>query len=110
MPLHNWNDQAGWDGVPSVWIVELLRWIKPRLPADYRAYIGSTPALAVGALDERLDVSVREWPPELPGGENPPLSLPAAESAALAEPDEEIATLTLDPQKAVYVVARGRLV
>ena len=30
MPLHNWNEQAGWDGVHSVWIVELLRDAVPR--------------------------------------------------------------------------------
>jgi hypothetical protein len=37
MPLHDWNDLAGWDGVHNIWIVELLRWIRPRLPEGYRA-------------------------------------------------------------------------
>ena len=47
---------AGWDGVHQVWIVELLYWIKPRLPAGYRAYIGTTPTFAIGApAEERPD-------------------------------------------------------
>jgi hypothetical protein len=66
VPLHDWNKTKGWDGVHSVWIVELLRWIKPRLPEGYRAYIGSTPALTIGAADERPDVAVRQWLPEQP--------------------------------------------
>ena len=32
MPLHDWAALAGWEGVHQVWIVELLYWIKPRLP------------------------------------------------------------------------------
>ncbi len=48
MPLHDWTDRAGWEGVHHLWITELLRWIKPRLPAGYRAYIGAAPMLAVG--------------------------------------------------------------
>jgi hypothetical protein len=49
MPLHDWTDAPGWDGVHQIWIVELLYWIKPRLPAGYRAYIGTTPTFAIGA-------------------------------------------------------------
>ena len=50
MSLHDWSALAGWDGVHQVWIVELLYWIKPRLPAGYRAYIGTTPTFAIGEL------------------------------------------------------------
>ena len=54
MPLHDWSSLPGWDGVHQVWIVELLYWIKPRLPEGYRAYIGTTPAFAIGApVEER---------------------------------------------------------
>ena len=56
MPLHDWSDSAGWEGMHHLWIAELLRWIKPRLPLGYRAYIGSSPLLAVGAPVERPDV------------------------------------------------------
>ena len=48
MPLHDWTDRGGWEGVHHLWITELLRWVKPRLPMGYRAYIGSAPLLAVG--------------------------------------------------------------
>lgn len=108
MPLHDWSELSGWEGVHDIWIVELLRWIKPRLPPDYRAYVGSSPALAIGAGVERPDVAVREWRPEPPAPEHPsPASAQAIEEPA---PDEEVATITLDPQTAVYVSAHGRLI
>ena len=37
MPLHDWTSQPGWDGVHHLWIAELLRWVKPLLPAGFRA-------------------------------------------------------------------------
>ena len=49
MPLHDWTDGLGWEGVHHLWISELLRWIKPRLPVGYRAYIGSAPTVEIGA-------------------------------------------------------------
>ena len=103
MPLHDWTDQPGWEGVHHLWIAELLRWIKPRLPAGYRAYIGSVPTIAVGAPPERPDVSVRQWPQE----QAPPTD--GATAAATPEPDEEIAVATIDPSTAVYVERQGRL-
>jgi hypothetical protein len=42
MPLHEWSDRPGWRGMHHLWITELLRWVKPRLPVGYRAYIGLT--------------------------------------------------------------------
>ena len=101
MPLHDWNEQSGWEGVRHSWQTELLRWIKPRLPSGYRAYIGSVPTIAVGAPTEKPDVSVRQWPRE---------QAPAADGATTApEPDEEVAVATIDPSTAVYVENRGRL-
>jgi hypothetical protein len=105
MPLHDWSELSGWDGVHDIWIVELLRWIKPRLPEQYRAYIGSSPALAIVAPTERPDVSVRQWLLEPPAESPTPEPVPEQ-----SEPDEEVATLTLDPQKALFVVYGGRLV
>lgn len=29
MPLHDWTDRAGWEGMHRLWITELLRWVKP---------------------------------------------------------------------------------
>jgi len=106
MPLHDWSELSGWEGVHDIWIVELLRWIKPRLPVDYRAYVGSSPALAIGAGAERPDVAVRECRPE-PGDTRPSGSL--SEATDEPAPDVEVATLTLDPQTAIYVSVHGRL-
>jgi hypothetical protein len=102
MSLHEWTDRPGWEGVHHLWITELLRWIKPRLPSGYRAFIGSAPTVAVGA-PERPDVSVRQWPEE----DNPLPNGPVA--AAPAEPDEEIAVADIDPTTALYVEKHGRL-
>jgi hypothetical protein len=110
MPLHDWTNPAGWEGVHHQWISYLLHWIKPRLPADYRAYIGSTPALAVGALAERPDLQVRQWLPEPPPELNPQLPPDPSGAVALPEPDIETATLTLDPNAALFVTTHGRLV
>jgi hypothetical protein len=110
MPLHDWTDPSGWDGLRHVWITELLRWVKPRLPEGYRAYIGSAPAVAVGAPPERPDVSVRRWAEE----QGQPATSAAAEAGAtetpLEEPDEEIAVLALDVTTALYIERQGRLV
>ncbi len=107
MPLHDWSSLSGWDGLHDIWIVELLRHIKPRLPEGYRAYIGTAPALSVGAPLERPDVSVRHWRPEAPAPE-PTMASDAA--VAVSEPDIEVASPTLDPQSALFVTAAGRLV
>jgi Protein of unknown function (DUF4058) len=110
MPFHDWNDLNGWEGMHHLWIAELLHWIKPRLPEGFRAYIGSTPALTVGATDRSPDVSVRRWLPE-PGSElNLALPLADSEPSELPEPDEEVATLTLDPQTAIYIATQNRMI
>ena len=59
MPRHDWHELSGWEGVRLVWIVDLLRWLQRRLPEGFRAYIGSTPALAIGAPAEHPDLHVR---------------------------------------------------
>ena len=35
MPLHDWTDPTGWDGVHLLWIARLCQWLKPRLPEGY---------------------------------------------------------------------------
>jgi hypothetical protein len=108
MPLHDWTDPAGWDGMHLLWLTELLRWIKPRLPAEYRAYVGTAPRLAVGAPPVRPDVSVRSW--NEGAKEQSAEPTPVDPGAGLPEPDVETAVSTLDPDLAVYVERRGRLV
>jgi hypothetical protein len=106
MPLHDWSERGGgWEGVHHIWITEALRWVKPRLPAGYRAYIGSAPVVAVGAPEERPDVGVHRRPEE--PAPPPPTNGPAPDGD---EPDEEIAVVTLDPGTSLYVEMAGRLV
>src|SRR5207253_10371297 len=95
MPLHDWAVLSGWDGVHQVWIVELLYWIKPRLPAGYRVYIGTTPTFAIGAPGEdRPDVVVRDVPQG--NGAQTSASEPpaAAPGEPFEEPDQEIPVAT----------------
>jgi hypothetical protein len=108
MPLHDWSERGGWEGVHHIWITELLRWVKPRLPVGYRAYIGSVPMIAVGAPPERPDVAVRQWTEET-ASEQAAATTPPATSVTDEEPDEEVAVATLDPGKSLYVEFHGRL-
>jgi len=103
MPLHDWTNLSGWEGLHDIWIVELLRHIKPQLPEGYRAYIGSTPALTIDAPNGKPDVAVRQWLPEM--HESPKTS-----DKSFPEPDVEVATLSLDPQTALYVTIQGRMI
>jgi hypothetical protein len=41
MPLHDWKDERGWDGVHLLWLAQMLDWIQPRLPSGFRAYVGA---------------------------------------------------------------------
>jgi len=111
MPLHDWAALPGWEGVHQVWIVELLYWIKPRLPQGYRAYIGVTPTFAIGApAEERPDVGVRDWPPA-DGPQAPPPKLPSATPDNPAEePDQEMAVATLQGEPALLIERRGLLI
>src|SRR2546423_701278 len=104
MPLHDWNTEAGWEGFHLLWITELLRWVKARLPAGYRAYLGTTPTLAVGpARVERPDLHVRREPADDPAAAG------STESAEADEPEIEVALATLDPQMAVCIERDGWL-
>jgi hypothetical protein len=105
MPLHDWDVVAGWEGVHLLWMTELLRHVKRELPPGYRAYLGTVPALAVGAPATKPDVSVRS-------------ALPRAAAPAAAhsptddemEPDEEVAVATVEPNTALFVEREGSLI
>jgi hypothetical protein len=103
MPLHDWSDRSGWEGLLHLWIAELLHWIRPRLPAGYRAFIGSAPLLAIGTPG-RPDLGVRDWP----GGSTAPRETSTAASGS--EPDLEVAVAAIDPGSALLVERQGRLV
>jgi hypothetical protein len=104
MPLHDWRDDRGWDSVHIVWLAQLLDWVQPRLPAGYRAYLGSVPALTVDVPNGRPDMSVRQWPAEEPA----PAAAPA--TSADIEPEEQVATFTLDPHRALHIDLHGLLI
>src|SRR5437773_7430842 len=95
MPLHDRRDDRGWNSLHIVWQTQLLDWVQPRLPAGYRAYLGSVPALTIDSPNGRPDLGVRNWPSE-PGP---------------AEPDTEaVAVFDLDPQTAVQIDLHGQLI
>src|SRR5262245_17418238 len=106
MPLHDWDEQQGWDGVHQLWIVELLLCIKPQLPAGYRAYIGTMPTLAVGVPTARPDVVVLQWSSDL----DAPGNGVGAAGGASDEPVEQIALATLDPGTSLFVELKGNLI
>ncbi len=103
MPLHDWKDERGWDGVHLLWLAQLLDWIQPRLPAGFRAYVGSVPALTLEAGNGKPDVTVRGW-------RSPPSEVASSGAAGLAPDRETVATFTLDPQQAVHVDWHGQLI
>lgn len=110
MPLHDWNALTDWETVHAYWIAELGRWLKPRLPAGYRASLATVPALVVASVPVHPDVSVRRQAESsvsnLSNGPGGPTSGDSAEQA----PDYEVALATLDPARAVYVTRAGNLV
>jgi len=110
MPLHDWSKRSGWEGVHHLWISGFLRWVKPRLPAAYRAYIGSAPVLAVGAPSEKPDVNVRRWSPEDPEEVAQANTLTIPPDPSLTEPDIEIALPTLDSNTTLFIERQGLLV
>jgi hypothetical protein len=91
MPLHDWAVQSRWPTVRHVWLVELLRSIKPRLPVGYRAWIESSPMLSAEDMDAQVDPSIM------------------AGVIAGQEPDYEVPVPTLHADKAIFVTGHGRL-
>jgi hypothetical protein len=105
MPLHDWRDDRGWNSLHLVWQNQLLDWVQPRLPAGYRAYLGSVPALTIDVPNGKPDLGVRRWQPDTPG------NVTEAGSTGSPEPDTEaVAVFELDPQMAVHIDLHGRLV
>jgi hypothetical protein len=105
MPLHDWNKTKGWSGVHLLWMAELLRWIKPRLPEGYRAYVGTSPVVAVEDPGGEPDVSVRRTDPV------PPVSVLEGNEQDPFQPDRVVAlAATLEEDKSLYVEWGGRLI
>jgi hypothetical protein len=106
MPLHDWNDDRGWDSVHQLWINALLFWLQDRLPPGYRAYLGSVPGLSIGAESGRPDLGVRSWQPQ---GEQ--IATPSDALVEAPEPDfKAVALLHPEPRPAVHVFLQGQLI
>jgi hypothetical protein len=105
MPLHDWKDDRGWNGVHHIWLAELLRWVQPRLPPNYRAYVGSVPALSIDTPNGRPDLRVRQW-------NDPPIKpeMSSASTTAIAPDNESVARFTYDPERAVHIDFHGQLI
>lgn len=103
MPLHDWRDERGWDGVHLLWLAQLLDWVQPRLPAGFRAYVGSVPALTLETGNGKPDVTVRGW-------RGPPATPAASTGVAVAPDRETVAAFTTDAQRALHVDWHGQLI
>lgn len=104
MPLHDWTDDRGFDSLYLVWQNQLLEWVQPRLPPEYRAYLGGVPSLSFDSPNGRPDLGVRNWTPG-------PVAPEAETAQATMEPDlESTATFELDPMRAVHIDLHGVLI
>jgi hypothetical protein len=111
VPLHDWTDLTGWYGVHQIWIVELLYWVKPRLPAGYRAYIGTTPSFAIDAPpDERPDVGVHGIARTDSSSVDTSSPTDRSSETPSEEPNEEIAVAMIESSSALHVERQGQLV
>jgi Protein of unknown function (DUF4058) len=106
MPLHDWSDDRGWDSVHQLWINALLFWAQDRLPAGFRAYLGSVPGLSIGAEPGRSDFGVRTWQSAVEQKAAPSETLMVA-----PQPDfKTVALLHPEPRPAVHIFRQGQLV
>ena len=103
MPLHDWTDRPGWEGMHIFWMTEIARGLRAVLPPGYRAVIGSSPLVAVGVSPVKPDVVVTNGPARDPAA-GPATTRPAP------EPDVEVAAATLEEDATVQVERDGRLV
>src|SRR5262245_41222362 len=100
MPLHDWTDRPGWEGLHIFWMTEIARDLRAHLPPGYRAVIGSSPLVAIGVSPVKPDVSVTKGP----------APVPSATAGSTPEPDIEVAVATLEEDTSVQVEREGRLV
>lgn len=99
MPLHDWTDRHGWEGLHHVWMTELLTDLRYSLPPPYRVVIGSSPLVAIGDLPVKPDVAVTN-------GKNSNGTV----AGGVREPDCEVAVTFAEEDLTVQVKRDGRLV
>lgn len=106
MPLHDWSKDGPWDAMHLMWISELARDVKSRLPPEYRAYAGPGISVAIGTDGGRPDISVRAHFQDADSARRE--QHPAASEA---KPDVEVIAMpSLDPLPSLFVERDGRLV
>src|SRR5688572_23331062 len=108
MPLHDWGRERGWSGVHTYWLVEIARHLHRTLPAGFRAYIGTSPVVAVDDPGGEPDVSVRRTDIDSLGA--PETVTPGEVVEDSFQPDREVVLATLEEDRNVYVEMGGRLV
>ncbi|MBP3955929.1 DUF4058 family protein [Gemmata sp. G18] len=102
MPLHDWTDRPGWEGMHIYWMTEIARALRAGLPPGYRAVIGSSPLVAIGIGPVKPDVAVTNGSGHSPAHSNT--------APARGEPDLEVAVATLEEDTTVQIEREGRLV
>lgn len=100
MPLHDWTDRYGWEGLHTYWMTEIGRFLRGNLPPGYRAIIGSHPLAAIGVTPVKPDVAVTN------GTGHPHTT----RTGTTWQPDVEVSIATLDDDTTVQVEKNGRLV
>jgi len=98
MPLHDWSKLPEWDGVHQLWIVELYRDIKAKLPPGYRAGMATVPSLTVGYPATHPDAIIQGNRANLA-----PIHTTEASPDDLSAFDTEVTISTLDPSKIIEV-------
>lgn len=100
MPLHDWTDMYGWEGLHHLWMAELVTDLRKTLPPPFRVVIGSSPLVGLGDLPAKPDVAVTH-------GKHAN-GTPAG--GGLREPDFEVAVATVEEELTVQVKHDRRLV
>jgi hypothetical protein len=104
MPLHDWSELTNWETVHAGWIVELHRWLKPRLPAGFRSTLATVPALVVAPVPVHPDLSVHQ---QLAPAEP---AVPSSGDLLDIAPDEKVTLAVAEAERAVHVYFGGNLV
>jgi hypothetical protein len=111
MPLHDWNRLHRWDGFHTLWISELLRFLRPRLPEGYRAYLGTAPRIALDEPEGNPDMTVRQGPVVPPPDSVAAVGTGSAGNDSRLEPDEEVMVAVVEPElPTLFVSQEGWLV
>jgi hypothetical protein len=105
MPLHDWSKFNGWSGMHLLWMNQLIDDIQPKLPAGFRAYLGTSPIVSVEDPEGEPDVSVHRTDPEQIGEPS------SGDGADPFQPDREVVLATLErPEVCLLVEYGGRLI